>query len=72
MDAYLTGAAATTDDGKVKIQITFEDESGEATTIEKEMELYVTEMMNYDDGMTDDGMYDDEASPRAALKSGMY
>ena len=50
------------DDGKVKIQITFEDESGEATTVEKEMELYVTEPMSYDDGMTDDGSYDDGSS----------
>ena len=62
VDAYLTGAAATMDDGKVKIQITFEDESGEATTVEKEMELYVTEPMSYDDGMTDDGSYDDGSS----------
>ena len=68
VDAYLTGAAATTDDGKVKIQITFEDESGEATTIEKEMELYVTEMMNYDDGMTDDGMYDDGSQSQGGFK----
>ena len=68
VDAYLTGAAATTDDGKVKIQITFEDESGEATTIEKEMELYVTEMMNYDDGMTDDGMYDDGNQSQGGFK----
>lgn len=62
VDAYLSGAAATMDDGKVKIQITFEDESGEATTVEKEMELYVTEPMSYDDGMTDDGSYDDGSS----------
>ena len=68
VDAYLTGAAATTDDGKVKIQITFEDESGEATTIEKEMELYVTEMMNYYDGMTDDGMYDDGSQSQGGFK----
>lgn len=68
VDAYLTGAAATTDDGKVKIQITFEDESGEATTIEKEMELYVTEMMNYDDGMMDDGMYDDGSQSQGGFK----
>ena len=68
VDAYLSGAAATTDDGKVKILITFEDESGEKTTIEKEMELYVTEMMDYDDGMTDDGMYDDGSQSQGGFK----
>ena len=68
VDAYLSGAAATTDDGKVKILITFEDESGEKTTVEKEMELYVTEMMDYDDGMTDDGMYDDGSQSQGGFK----
>ncbi len=43
VDAYLSGAAATMDDGVVKIEITFEDEAGEATTVEKEMNLYVSE-----------------------------
>ena len=68
VDAYLSGAAATTDDGKVKILITFEDESGEKTTIEKEMELYVTEMMNNDDGMVDDGMMDDGSQSQGGFK----
>ncbi len=58
VDAYLTGAAATTDEGKVKVLITFEDESGEATTVEKELELYVTEAISYDD-MNMDVNYDD-------------
>lgn len=68
VDAYLSGAAATTDDGKVKIIITFEDESGEETTVEKEMELYVTEVMDYDDGMTDDGMMDDGSQSQGGFK----
>ncbi len=68
VDAYLSGAAATTDDGKVKILITFEDESGEKTTVEKEMELYVTEMMNNDDGMVDDGMMDDGSQSQGGFK----
>lgn len=49
LDAYLTGAAATMDDGTVKIQITYEDEAGEAATIEKEMTLFVNEMYIPDD-----------------------
>lgn len=61
VDAYLTGAAATMDDGTVKIQITYEDESGEAATIEKEMTLFVNEMYIPDDmGMMDDGMMMEE------------
>lgn len=61
VDAYLTGAAATMDDGTVKIQITYEDESGEAATIEKEMTLFVNEMYIPDDmGMMDDGMMVEE------------
>ncbi len=51
VDTYLTGAAATMDDGTVKIEITFEDEAGEATTVEKEMNLFVTEPVYQDMGM---------------------
>lgn len=59
VDAYLSGAAATMDDGIVKIEITFEDEAGEATTIEKEMTLFVNEMY-FDDGMMMDDMYGED------------
>lgn len=59
VDAYLSGAAATMDDGIVKIQITFEDEAGEATMIEKEMTLFVNEMY-FPDDMEMDGMYGED------------
>ena len=60
VDTYLTGAAATMDDGTVKIEITFEDEAGEATTVEKEMNLFVTEPVYQDMGMDMDmGMMED-------------
>lgn len=59
VDAYLSGAAATMDDGIVKIQITFEDEAGEATTIEKEMTLFVNEMY-FPDDMEMEGMYGED------------
>ena len=39
----VTGVAPTEDDGKVKIIISYEDENGLATEIEKEMMLYVNE-----------------------------
>ena len=59
VDIYLTGQAATTDDGTVTLQISYEDETGEATTIEREISLFVTEPY-YDDMMIDDGMMTDD------------
>ena len=52
VDVMLTGAAATTDDGKVKIIITYVDENGEVQEpVEKELTLMVTELSeeSYDD-----------------------
>lgn len=48
VDIMLTGAAPTTDDGKVKITISYEDENGVPTSVEKEMTLFVTEDMPMD------------------------
>ena len=45
VDAMVTGAAPTMDDGKIKAVISFENESGVVTTIEKELELFVSEEM---------------------------
>lgn len=64
VDMYLTGEAATTDDGTVKLQITYEDETGAPTTVEKEISLFVTEPV-YDDGI------DDTAMPDGDTGSGM-
>ncbi len=52
VDVMLTGAAATTDDGKVKIIITYEDENGEVQApVEKELTLMVSEFSeeNFED-----------------------
>ena len=43
VDCMVTGAAPTTDDGKVKVIISYEDENGEVSEVEKEMTLYVSE-----------------------------
>lgn len=44
VDVMLTAVAPTQDDGKVKVLITYEDESGEAQpAVEKEISLFVTE-----------------------------
>ena len=48
VDAMVTGAAATMDDGKIKAMISFENESGVVTTLEKELELFVSEEMMED------------------------
>ena len=53
VDTMLTAIAPTTDDGKVKIIISYEDENGVVSETEKEMRLNVSEAFS-DDGM--DGM----------------
>ena len=53
VDTMLTAIAPTTDDGKVKIIISYEDENGVVSEPEKEMLLNVSEAFS-DDGM--DGM----------------
>lgn len=59
VDIYVTGQSATMDDGKVKILISYEDETGAPTVIEKEIELFVSEAM-MDDMMMDDSMMGDD------------
>lgn len=60
VDAMITGAAVTEDDGKVKAIISYEDESGNVNTKEKEFELFVTEESMGDFSMDDEMMMDDE------------
>lgn len=45
VDAMVTGAAPTMDDGKIKAIVSYENESGVVTTMEKELELFVSEEM---------------------------
>lgn len=49
VDCMVTGEAPTTDDGIVKVTITYEDENGEVSSEEKELRLYVTEEAMMDD-----------------------
>lgn len=46
VDCMLTGAAPTADDGKVRVIISYEDENGEVSEVEKELTLYVSEDMS--------------------------
>ena len=69
VDTMLTAIAPTTDDGKVKIIISYEDENGVVSETEKEMLLNVSEAFSDDgvDGMDGmgDGMDADADAPQA-------
>lgn len=54
VDAMVSGAAVTEDDGKVKAIVTYEDESGNVSTKEQEFELFVSEATDME-GMDDFG-----------------
>ncbi len=53
VDTMLTGVAATMDDGKIPITISYEDENGNVSTVSKELSLYVSEPLpeDFDWGM---------------------
>ena len=70
VDAMVSGVTPTTDDGKVKILITYEDENGVVSDpIEKEMTLMVTEEMEPEDGMLDDmGAFPADTEPAGIKK----
>lgn len=50
VDVMITGAMPTADEGKIPIIISYEDENGNKTEVEKEMTLYVTEDMGMEGG----------------------
>ena len=56
VDCMVTGSAPTTDDGKVKVIISYEDENGEVSEVEKELTLYVSEPAPDMDDMDMSGM----------------
>ncbi|MCH5262147.1 MAG: hypothetical protein J1F42_04475 [Lachnospiraceae bacterium] len=58
VDVMLTGIASTMDDGTVNVEISYEDDAGNVTVVEKPITLYVSEPY-YDDMMFDDMMFDD-------------
>ncbi len=67
VDAMVTGIAATMDDGTVKAVITYEDDAGNQTREEKDITIFVNEMM-MDDGMMDMPMEpEEEEKPQAPL-----
>lgn len=58
VDAMVAGIAPTMDDGKISLTITYEDESGVVTPVEKEIQLFVSEPFVDDDMFMDVGNID--------------
>lgn len=75
VDVMLTGIAPTMDDGTVIMEISYEDDAGNVTTEEKNITLFVTEMIMEDmmDGgmMGDDMMMDGEDGSQKGLTVGV-
>lgn len=59
VDTMISGVAATADDGKISLTITYEDENGVVTPMEKEIQLFVTEPVDDMDSMIDVGNIDE-------------
>ncbi len=63
VDTMINGIAPTTDDGKVKLSITYEDENGKVSTVEKEIQLMVNEDQSMDETNVDDTWSSDDIQP---------
>lgn len=59
VDAMVVGVAPTMDDGMIKLIIQYEDESGTVSSVEKEIQLYVSEPMPMEDPFMDMGMMEE-------------
>lgn len=59
VDTMISGIAPTMDDGKVKLSITYEDENGKVSTVEKEIQLMVNDNQSMDDNVDDTWTSDD-------------
>ena len=63
VDTMINGIAPTTDDGKVKLSITYEDENGKVSTVEKEIQLMVNDDQSMDESNVDDTWSSDDIQP---------
>ena len=63
VDTMINGIAPTSDDGKVKLSITYEDENGKVSTVEKEIQLMVNEDQSMDESNVDDTWNSDDIQP---------
>lgn len=63
VDTMINGIAPTADDGKVKLSITYEDENGKVSTVEKEIQLMVNDDQSMDESNVDDTWNSDDVQP---------
>ena len=63
VDAMIYGIAPTMDDGMITVKITYEDENGTVSSVDKELQLFVSEPMPMEDPFMDDFMIMDEPVP---------
>ena len=63
VDTMINGIAPTMDDGKVELSITYEDENGKVSTVEKEIQLMVNEDQSMDESNVDDTWSSDDIQP---------
>ena len=63
VDTMINGIAPTMDDGKVKLSITYEDENGKVSTVEKEIQLMVNDDQSMDESNVDDTWNSDDVQP---------
>lgn len=63
VDTMINGIAPTMDDGKVKLSITYEDENGKVSMVEKEIQLMVNEDQSMDESNVDDTWSSDDIQP---------
>lgn len=68
VDAMVSGAAVTTDDGTVKIKISYEDVNGEASSVERTMTLIVEEE-DFSDISDDFSVGEEEHSDNSGILS---
>lgn len=67
VDAMIVGVAQTTDDGMIDLIITYEDENGTVYSVEKELQLYVSEPMPMEDPFMTDFQIVDEPEPEPTM-----
>ncbi len=70
VDTMVSGIAPTADDGKVKLSITYEDENGKVSTVEKEIQLVVNDNQAMDDNY-DDTVSSDDLEPEQSMTEKM-
>ncbi|MBE5972279.1 MAG: hypothetical protein E7246_07175 [Lachnoclostridium sp.] len=67
VDAMIYGIAPTMDDGMVTVKITYEDENGTVSSVDKEIQLFVSEPMPMEDPFMDDFMIMDDPVPEPTM-----